>query len=247
MLTQDAIDATLLQATRRVAAAADRVRGADRRSRLALYGKMPSVVYQDYPHAKLIVIWGMNPGVSGIHAVPYLRRRPEERRAHRRHRSARDGAGANGRSASRGAARDGRRRRARGAQAFVRDRSRRPGVSRRAHDWRGHAAREGGTVDVRTRGGGCRSQRDRPRDVRGVVRDVEPGADSLRLGPRAESQRRQRGDGGARAAGRRRQVRRPRRRLRDEQLRGLGLQQAVARHAGTADPRDQHEPARVEC
>jgi anaerobic selenocysteine-containing dehydrogenase len=40
---------------------------------MALYGKMPSVVYQDYPHAKLIVIWGMNPGVSGIHAVPYLR------------------------------------------------------------------------------------------------------------------------------------------------------------------------------
>jgi anaerobic selenocysteine-containing dehydrogenase len=40
---------------------------------LALYGKMPSVTYQDYPHARLIVLWGMNPSVSGIHAIPYLR------------------------------------------------------------------------------------------------------------------------------------------------------------------------------
>jgi anaerobic selenocysteine-containing dehydrogenase len=40
---------------------------------LALYGKMPSVTYQDYPHARLIVFWGMNPSVSGIHAIPYLR------------------------------------------------------------------------------------------------------------------------------------------------------------------------------
>jgi anaerobic selenocysteine-containing dehydrogenase len=39
----------------------------------SLYGKMPSVTYQDYPHARLIVVWGMNPGTSGIHAVPYIR------------------------------------------------------------------------------------------------------------------------------------------------------------------------------
>jgi anaerobic selenocysteine-containing dehydrogenase len=38
----------------------------------ALYGKMPGVVYQDYPHAKLIVLWGVNPSASGIHLVPYL-------------------------------------------------------------------------------------------------------------------------------------------------------------------------------
>jgi anaerobic selenocysteine-containing dehydrogenase len=38
-----------------------------------LYGKMPSVSYQDYPSAKLIVIWGMNPATSGIHALPYIR------------------------------------------------------------------------------------------------------------------------------------------------------------------------------
>src|SRR5580693_444016 len=40
---------------------------------LALYGKMPSVTYQDYPHAALIVLWGVNPSASGIHLVPYVR------------------------------------------------------------------------------------------------------------------------------------------------------------------------------
>ncbi|PYQ73049.1 MAG: hypothetical protein DMG04_15005 [Acidobacteria bacterium] len=39
----------------------------------ALYGKMPSVVYQDYPEAQLIILWGVNPGASGIHLVPYVR------------------------------------------------------------------------------------------------------------------------------------------------------------------------------
>src|SRR5213593_1380601 len=40
---------------------------------MALYGKMPSVVYQDYPEAALIVLWGVNPSASGIHLVPYVR------------------------------------------------------------------------------------------------------------------------------------------------------------------------------
>jgi len=39
----------------------------------SLYGKMPSVTYQDYPSAKLIVLWGVNPSASGIHLVPYVR------------------------------------------------------------------------------------------------------------------------------------------------------------------------------
>jgi anaerobic selenocysteine-containing dehydrogenase len=37
-----------------------------------LYGKMGGVAYQDYAHARLIVVWGMNPSVSGIHLVPYI-------------------------------------------------------------------------------------------------------------------------------------------------------------------------------
>ena len=39
----------------------------------ALYGKMPSITYQDYPEAQLIVLWGVNPSASGIHLVPYVR------------------------------------------------------------------------------------------------------------------------------------------------------------------------------
>jgi anaerobic selenocysteine-containing dehydrogenase len=42
------------------------------RAAMGLYGKMPGVAYQDYAHAKLIVVWGMNPSVSGIHLVPYI-------------------------------------------------------------------------------------------------------------------------------------------------------------------------------
>ena len=40
---------------------------------LGLYGKMASVSYEDYPEARLIVIWGVNPGVSGIHLMPFLK------------------------------------------------------------------------------------------------------------------------------------------------------------------------------
>ena len=39
----------------------------------ALYGKMPGVVYADYPHARLIVLWGVNPAASGIHLVPFIK------------------------------------------------------------------------------------------------------------------------------------------------------------------------------
>jgi anaerobic selenocysteine-containing dehydrogenase len=40
---------------------------------LGLYGKMASISYEDYPAAKMIVIWGVNPGVSGIHLMPFLK------------------------------------------------------------------------------------------------------------------------------------------------------------------------------
>src|SRR3954467_11492144 len=40
---------------------------------LALYGKMPGVVYQDCVHAKLIILWGVNPSASGIHLIPYIK------------------------------------------------------------------------------------------------------------------------------------------------------------------------------
>ena len=40
---------------------------------MGLYGKMASVSYQDYPEARAIVLWGVNPGHSGIHIMPYLK------------------------------------------------------------------------------------------------------------------------------------------------------------------------------
>jgi anaerobic selenocysteine-containing dehydrogenase len=40
---------------------------------LGMYGKMPGVAFQDYVHAKCIIVWGANPKASNIHLVPYLR------------------------------------------------------------------------------------------------------------------------------------------------------------------------------
>ena len=40
---------------------------------LGLYGKMASVSYEDYPAAKMIIVWGVNPSVSGIHIVPFIK------------------------------------------------------------------------------------------------------------------------------------------------------------------------------
>jgi anaerobic selenocysteine-containing dehydrogenase len=73
LLTQDTNDATLFRAfgtsrlARTVCAAPT---GA---ANLALYGKMAGVTYADYVHARLIVLWGVNPSASGIHLIPYLR------------------------------------------------------------------------------------------------------------------------------------------------------------------------------
>jgi anaerobic selenocysteine-containing dehydrogenase len=38
-----------------------------------MYGKMPGVAFEDYVHAKCIVVWGANPKASSIHHVPYLK------------------------------------------------------------------------------------------------------------------------------------------------------------------------------
>ena len=38
-----------------------------------MYGKMPGVAFDDYVHAKLIIIWGANPKASNIHLTPILK------------------------------------------------------------------------------------------------------------------------------------------------------------------------------
>jgi anaerobic selenocysteine-containing dehydrogenase len=73
LLTQDTSDATLfrrLGASRLARTVCAAPTGA---ANMALYGKMPSVAYEDYPAARLIVLWGVNPPVSGIHLTPYVR------------------------------------------------------------------------------------------------------------------------------------------------------------------------------
>ena len=73
LLTQDTADATLFRSfgtsrlARTVCAAPT---GA---ANLALYGKMAGVTYQDYVHARLIVLWGVNPAASGIHLIPFVK------------------------------------------------------------------------------------------------------------------------------------------------------------------------------
>ena len=42
-----------------------------------LYGTMPGVALEDYAHAKLIVLWGVNPSATGIHLVPVIERARE--------------------------------------------------------------------------------------------------------------------------------------------------------------------------
>jgi anaerobic selenocysteine-containing dehydrogenase len=73
LLTQDNLDATLWRrfGTSRLLRSVCSVPTGT--ANLALYGKMASVTYADYPHAKLIILWGMNPNASGIHIVPFVR------------------------------------------------------------------------------------------------------------------------------------------------------------------------------
>ncbi|MCX6551546.1 MAG: molybdopterin-dependent oxidoreductase [Acidobacteria bacterium] len=72
LLTQDTVDARLFRrfgASRLARTLCASTSGA---ANEALYGKMPSVTYADYAHARLIVVWGANPSASGIHLVPYI-------------------------------------------------------------------------------------------------------------------------------------------------------------------------------
>lgn len=73
LLSQDSADARLFRrfgASRLARTLCASVTGAAYES---MYGKMPSVTYQDYRHAALIVVWGANPPASGPHLVPYIR------------------------------------------------------------------------------------------------------------------------------------------------------------------------------
>jgi anaerobic selenocysteine-containing dehydrogenase len=72
-LTQDNLDAQLWRRFGTSRLARTLCAAPTGAANMALYGKMPSITYEDYPDAALIVLWGVNPSASGIHLVPYLR------------------------------------------------------------------------------------------------------------------------------------------------------------------------------
>ena len=215
------------------------------RAATGLYGKMPGVALDDYAHARLIVVWGANPSATGIHLVPIVqeaqrrgaklvvidpRRTPLATQADL-HLAVRPGA--------RPAAR------ARGHPLAVRERPRRPSLPRRARDRRRGAAAPRRALDARARRRRRRRAGGGDRGLRPALRRRLAGGDALRLGPRAQPQRRLGGGRGARAAGGGRQVRRARRRLHAEQRRRVELRpRGRDRRARAADARGQHEPAR---
>jgi anaerobic selenocysteine-containing dehydrogenase len=73
LLTQDTNDAVLFRGFKTSRLARTVCAAPTGAANQALYGKMPAVTYADYPHARLIVLWGVNPSASGIHLVPYVR------------------------------------------------------------------------------------------------------------------------------------------------------------------------------
>jgi anaerobic selenocysteine-containing dehydrogenase len=73
LLTQDTSDATLFRRLGSSRLARTVCAAATGAANLALYGKMPSITYQDFPEARFIMLWGVNPSSSGIHIIPYIR------------------------------------------------------------------------------------------------------------------------------------------------------------------------------
>ena len=196
-------------------------------------------------HARLIVLWGVNPSTSGIHLIPFIK---EARKAGAKlvvvdpratslarqadlHIALRPGTDVAVALALHKHLFDS----GRADLPFLAEHAR--GVDElraRAEAWPMARAAEVADIEL--------SDLDA---VRRAVRRQQPRRDSLRMGPGAQPQRRQRRCRRARAAGRRRQVRRARRRLLDDQLRRPRDQSRDVdeRHTGTLDPHRQHEQA----
>ena len=236
LLTQDTNDAQLFRrfgASRLARTVCAAPTGA---ANMALYGKMPSVTYQDYPRREADRPLGREPVGVGHppHAVSCARRRsaartlvvidprttPLARQAdlhlavqarHRRRRRAGDPPVPLRRTAT----------------PTRRSCARTPAAPTRCA-----SAPSRGPSSARRRSPA--STRPTLEQLAELYADELAGADPLRLGPRAQPQRRQRRDGGPGAAGGRRQVRRARRRLLDEQLGVVEHRAHVDRRAGAA-------------
>ncbi|MCK7478751.1 MAG: molybdopterin-dependent oxidoreductase [Candidatus Moduliflexus flocculans] len=222
LLTQDTTDAGCSGASARRGWRARLCASTTGAANQALYGKMPSVTLRRLrpreAHRRLgreSVGVGHPPGA--VHP-----RGAAGRGLARRRGPAGDPAGPPGRSASRDQARHGRRGRPRAAPPSVRERACRRGVPRGAHDRRRGVAGTRARVDLRARGRGGRPGARRHRPAGRHVRRGVAGGHPLRVGAGAEPERRQCRGRDPRAAGRRGEVRRARRRVYAQQLRVLG-------------------------
>ncbi len=210
-----------------------------------LYGRMPGVAYEDYPLARLIVVWGCNPAVSGIHLMPYLHRAQQSgaklvvvdprrttlARQADLHLAARPGtdlpvalAVINGLFSAGRADLDFLRQHARGWEA-LRQRAAAWSFERAA----GAAGVSAGDLEQFTT----------------LYAQANPAVVRCGWGLEAQSQWRVGGCGGVGAAGRGRQIRGARRRLHDVELGGLGRgpgSRGLRAAAGHTD--HQHEPRR---
>jgi anaerobic selenocysteine-containing dehydrogenase len=77
LLTQDTTDTRLFHRLGASRLARTVCAAPSGRAYEGLYGRMPGVALEDYASARLIVVWGANPSVSGIHLVPIIKRARE--------------------------------------------------------------------------------------------------------------------------------------------------------------------------
>ena len=187
-----------------------------------LYGRMPGVAYEDYPAARLIVLWGVNPAVTGIHLAPFLRqaqangaklvvvdpRRTQFARQADLHLAPRPGTDLPV------------------ALAMIRwlfdsGRADLGFLAEHARNWEQLRERsQPWTLAARGRRGGSFGRPNRRTGQ--ALRRFSAGRHSLRLGHRAERERRLGHRGRAGIAGRRGKIRSRRRRLHDESVGRLG-------------------------
>ncbi|HEY0513195.1 MAG TPA: molybdopterin-dependent oxidoreductase [Thermoanaerobaculia bacterium] len=72
LLTQDSTDARLFRRLGASLMGRTVCAAPSGRAATGLYGKMAGVALPDFRHARLIVLWGVNPSASGIHVVPFI-------------------------------------------------------------------------------------------------------------------------------------------------------------------------------
>src|SRR5204862_2183625 len=73
LMTQDNFDATLWRRLGTSRLARTLCAAPTGAANMAHYGKMASVVCEDYPEAQLIILWGVNPTHYGLPLVPCVR------------------------------------------------------------------------------------------------------------------------------------------------------------------------------